>query len=65
MAVPEILLSGDHAKVARWRRERAIERTACLRPDLLDAAGLTPEERALASDALASDSDTTEGILDE
>jgi tRNA (guanine37-N1)-methyltransferase len=33
--VPEVLLSGDHAAIARWRRERAAERTAQRRPDLL------------------------------
>lgn len=48
MAVPEVLLSGDHGKVARWRRERAIERTVLLRPDLVELADLTDEERELA-----------------
>ncbi len=44
--VPEVLLSGDHARVARWRRERALERTWRQRPDLLDQADLTPQDRA-------------------
>jgi tRNA (guanine37-N1)-methyltransferase len=35
MAVPEVLTSGDHAAVARWRHEQAIERTRTMRPDLL------------------------------
>jgi tRNA (guanine37-N1)-methyltransferase len=35
MAVPEVLRSGDHGEVARWRREQALERTRRLRPDLL------------------------------
>jgi tRNA (guanine37-N1)-methyltransferase len=35
MAVPEVLTSGDHAAVARWRREAAMERTRTMRPDLL------------------------------
>lgn len=35
LAVPAVLLSGDHAKVAAWRRERALERTRERRPDLL------------------------------
>jgi tRNA (guanine37-N1)-methyltransferase len=35
MDVPEILTSGDHGAVARWRHERAIERTRARRPDLL------------------------------
>jgi tRNA (guanine37-N1)-methyltransferase len=34
-AVPEILLSGDHAKIAAWRRNNALERTRQRRPDLL------------------------------
>ncbi|MBC7292020.1 MAG: tRNA (guanosine(37)-N1)-methyltransferase TrmD, partial [Actinotalea sp.] len=33
--VPEVLLSGHHARIARWRRDRALERTAARRPDLL------------------------------
>ncbi len=49
MAVPEVLLSGDHAKVDAWRRKNAIERTARLRPDLLETASLTDEERAYAA----------------
>jgi len=36
MQVPEVLLSGDHAAIERWRREQAIERTKERRPDLLD-----------------------------
>jgi tRNA (guanine37-N1)-methyltransferase len=36
MAVPDVLLSGDHAAIERWRREQAIERTKERRPDLLD-----------------------------
>ena len=36
MDVPDVLVSGDHAKIARWRKERAEERTATRRPDLLD-----------------------------
>lgn len=35
LAVPEVLLSGDHGKVASWRREQALERTRQCRPDLL------------------------------
>ena len=37
-AVPEVLLSGDHAAIARWRREQAQARTAARRPDLLERA---------------------------
>ena len=35
-SVPDVLLSGDHGAIARWRREQSLERTARLRPDLLD-----------------------------
>lgn len=44
-AVPEVLLSGDHARIARWRRQQALRRTARLRPDLLAKAALSPEDR--------------------
>lgn len=53
--VPEVLLSGDHAKVAAWRRKNAIERTALWRPDLLETADLTDEERAYAQTLLAKE----------
>jgi tRNA (guanine37-N1)-methyltransferase len=45
-AVPEVLRSGDHARVARWRRAQALHRTRARRPDLLDRP-LTPDEQAL------------------
>jgi tRNA (guanine37-N1)-methyltransferase len=43
--VPEILCSGNHAAVARWRREQALSRTLERRPDLLDLADLTQQDR--------------------
>lgn len=42
--VPDILLSGDHAKIARWRRREALRRTSERRPDLLKKADLTEED---------------------
>ncbi len=42
--VPEVLLSGHHGRVARWRREQALIRTARKRPDLLEKATLTRED---------------------
>jgi len=48
-AVPEVLLSGNHAQIAKWRREQAIARTLKRRPDLLDKAKLSPEERELVN----------------
>ena len=44
--VPEILLSGHHANVEKWRREQSIIRTAQRRPDLLEKAELTEKEKA-------------------
>lgn len=42
---PDILLSGDHAKIDKWRREQALERTFKKRPDMLDKADLSEEDR--------------------
>ncbi len=46
-AVPEVLLSGNHAQVAKWRREQAITRTLERRPELINKANLSSEERQL------------------
>jgi len=43
--VPEILLSGDHGKIEKWRREQALLRTLKRRPDLLEKAELSDKER--------------------
>ena len=48
-AVPEVLLSGNHAQIARWRREQSIMRTFRRRPDLLGKAGLSSEEKELVA----------------
>jgi tRNA (guanine37-N1)-methyltransferase len=49
--VPDVLRSGDHGKVARWRRAQALRRTVERRPDLIDArGGLTPAEQALLAE---------------
>lgn len=45
LPVPEILLSGDHARIAAWRRREAILNTLRKRPDLLESAELSEEER--------------------
>jgi len=44
--VPEVLLGGNHAEIARWRRRRALHKTRRNRPDLLTRASLTDAERA-------------------
>ena len=43
--VPEILLSGDHARIATWRRQQALLRTRQRRPDLLEKADLSESDR--------------------
>jgi tRNA (guanine37-N1)-methyltransferase len=47
--VPEVLLSGHHAEIARWRREQGVLRTARRRPDLLARAPLSDKERRMVS----------------
>lgn len=44
-AVPPVLLSGDHGKIARWRRRQSLLRTYRRRPDLLQRAELSPDEK--------------------
>ncbi|MDT7920583.1 MAG: tRNA (guanosine(37)-N1)-methyltransferase TrmD [Meiothermus sp.] len=46
LAVPEILTSGHHGKIAEWRRKQALKRTRMRRPDLLEKAELTPKDLA-------------------
>jgi len=49
--VPEVLRSGDHGRIARWRRAQALARTLALRPDLVDArGGLTDDDRRLLAE---------------
>ncbi len=46
--VPDVLRSGDHGRIARWRHAQALHRTIASRPDLIDArGGITDDERAL------------------
>jgi tRNA (guanine37-N1)-methyltransferase len=55
MAVPPLLLSGHHGEVDRWRRREALRRTLTRRPDLLDTADMTDEDRRVL-DELRSES---------
>ena len=50
MAVPDVLLSGDHQAVARWRRKEALRRTRARRPDLLARAELSEQDRDLLAE---------------
>jgi tRNA (guanine37-N1)-methyltransferase len=53
MKVPDVLLSGNHAEIRRWRKREALARTLVRRPDLLEHAELDDEERTLLRDLLA------------
>ncbi|MFR8672541.1 MAG: tRNA (guanosine(37)-N1)-methyltransferase TrmD [Christensenellales bacterium] len=50
--VPEVLMSGHHANIEKWRREQSVIRTARNRPDLLEKAELTEKEREIAEKSL-------------
>ena len=49
--IPEILTTGHHENIRRWRREQALLRTARLRPDMLQAATLTEKDKAFLQEA--------------
>ncbi len=46
-SVPEVLLNGDHAKIRAWRRRESLAATLRFRPDLLETASLSPEDRKI------------------
>jgi tRNA (guanine37-N1)-methyltransferase len=52
-AVPAVLLGGDHAAIARWRRKQGLGRTWLRRPDLLSARGMSDEETGLLKEYLS------------
>ncbi len=52
-AIPEALMSGDHAEIRRWRRRQSLEKTWRNRPDLLEGATLTAEDRRYLGTLLA------------
>ena len=47
MAVPEVLINGNHQQIRRWRREQALKKTLRNRPDLIDSAELGGEDRGI------------------
>lgn len=51
-AVPEVLLSGDHAQIARWRNKQALGRSFLRRPDLLEKLNLSAEQQKLLDEYL-------------
>ena len=55
--VPEVLLSGDHAAIKRWRLQQSLGRTHLRRPELLQARGTNDEERRLLEEFLRATTD--------
>jgi tRNA (guanine37-N1)-methyltransferase len=55
LAVPEVLVSGDHEQIRRWRRRTALEKTLRNRPDLLERAALSEEDRKLLAQITGED----------
>lgn len=55
-SVPDVLLSGDHAAIRRWRRKQALERTFLRRPDLLDSLKLDAEQLKLLREIIIEQS---------
>ena len=53
--VPEVLMSGHHVNIEKWRREQSVIRTAQRRPDLLEKAELTQKEKELVKKVLANE----------
>jgi len=47
MKVPEVLFSGDHEKIALWRKKKSLKKTFTMRPDLLEDRELTQEEKKI------------------
>ena len=54
--VPEILLSGDHARIEKWRREQALQRTLKKRPDMIEKAELSEKEKRFVEGLKSKDS---------
>ena len=54
--VPEVLLSGDHGKIEKWRREQALQRTLKKRPDMIEKAELSEKDRKFLEGLKSKDS---------
>ena len=62
LAVPEVLLSGHHARIDQWRHEQSLRRTYERRPELLRSVDLTPQDQYLL-DSLAEQADDEETVV--
>jgi tRNA (guanine37-N1)-methyltransferase len=60
LKVPEVLLSGNHAEIRRWRKRQAVARTLATRPDLLAGAALDDEEKAILLELTQGEAGTQE-----
>jgi tRNA (guanine37-N1)-methyltransferase len=56
LTVPEVLLSGNHAGIALWRRRKSLLKTRRVRPELLAAADVTDKERQWLAETESKDS---------
>jgi len=65
LSVPEVLLSGDHGRIAAWRRREALRATRERRPELLAAAALGPEDRRVLAEMDEADRAGGPGALDK
>jgi tRNA (guanine37-N1)-methyltransferase len=65
MKVPDVLLSGHHAEIRRWRKREALMRTLIRRPDLLAHARLDDEEQAMLRALERNTADTTAGLKEQ
>ena len=65
LRVPPVLVSGDHAAIARWRRKERLRLTRARRPDLLARAALTDEDRALLREIERQDEQDEQDEKDE
>ena len=61
MPVPEVLFSGNHEKIRRWRRRMALEKTLRNRPDLLDGVALNLEDKKFVAQMERAEEDKREG----
>lgn len=60
MVVPEVLFSGNHAKIAEWQMKESLRRTYQRRPDLLEQYELTPQQQKLLREVIAEEGDISE-----
>ena len=63
--IPEVLFSGHHANIEKWRREQSVIETAKKRPDMIASADLSPQERQLAQEIILRQNAQTNGDFDE